>query len=312
MPKVSVIVPTYNNALVVLDAIESILQQSFQDFEILLINDGSTDNTMQVLEPCLSSIELIDQENQGPAAARNAGVRRASGDYLVFLDADDRLLPEKLATQVDFLDRNPQVDVVYSNGIYTTYHPDGTVDKQLFSEIGFLRKDLSTPNVSLKILAIQNAFPLHAAMVRREIVLDTGGFDENLPALEDWEFWYRVAERANFAYMERILVEYRNLPTGRSSDKTSYRLAFQTISERIAGSDSFHGLPEKIRSDFYFCWGLTELQFEDVQSARCMFRKALTYDRSHLLALIALGLSRFMGTHTLIFYHLKRKIWGAR
>lgn len=312
IPKVSVIIATYNSAAYLPEAIESVLNQTFRGFEIILVDDGSTDETGQVVEPYLPRIRLLTQQNMGPAAARNTGIRMAKGDYLVFLDADDLLLPDKLKAQLDYLEKYPQIDVVYSNGYYSASLPGGNQKKQLFTETGFLRKDLGHPPESIKILAIQNAFPLHVAMVRKVAVLDIGGFDESLPAIEDWDFWYRIAQTGSFGYLDLPLVEYRHIPSGRSSNKPRFKMAFDQLCRKIETSAGFQNLPKKNVSDFYFCWGVMELDLQETGSAKSRFRTALKHNRYNILALAALGLTHLLGRHAIVFYRLKRKVLGAR
>ena len=312
IPKVSVIIATYNSAPYLPDAIASVLNQTFQDFEVILIDDGSTDETGHVVEPFLSRVRLITQTNKGPAAARNLGIWLANGDYLVFLDADDLLLPDKLKVQVEYLDQYPQINVVYSNGYYSSVATNGLRNKKLFSDIGYLRKDLGSPPQNIKILAKQNAFPLHAAMVRKEAVLGVGGFDEGLPALEDWDLWYRIAQTGSFAYLDLPLVEYRQIPSGRSSNRSSYKMAFNQLTEKIEAFDGFQSLLDRNKSSFYFSWGIWNLEFEEAQLARNNFKKALKYNPYNILALGALILSRLIGKHTIVFYYWKKKFMSAK
>ncbi len=111
MPKVSVIIPTYNRAHFLCEALDSALSQTFKDFEIIIVDDGSTDNTKQVLEKYGSRIYYIYQENKGRAEARNTGIRRAKGEHIAFLDDDDIWLPNKLEKQVFFLDARPDIGI---------------------------------------------------------------------------------------------------------------------------------------------------------------------------------------------------------
>jgi glycosyltransferase involved in cell wall biosynthesis len=255
IPKVSVIIASYNSAAYLPETIESVLNQTDQDYEIILIDDGSTDETDKVLEAYLPHIRLFTQENKGPAVARNVGIQMAKGDYLVFLDADDLLLPDKLKAQLEYLEKYPHVDIVYCDGYYSTFLPDGTKKRQLFTDIGYLQKDLGTPPQSLIILAVQNAFPLHAGMVKKKSVLEVDGFDVTLPALEDWDLWYRIAQTDTFGYLDLPLVEYRQIPGGRSSSKPRFKMAFDQLCRKIEASESFQDSAEKKCVGFLFLLG---------------------------------------------------------
>ena len=138
MPKVSVIIPAYNASEYLSQTLESVLVQTYSDFEIILVDDGSTDETDQVIAKYSSHLNLIQQENKGLSAARNAGLNMAIGEYLVFLDADDLLTPRKLAIQAAFLDQNPGIGIVYSDGFLFTNKPNGEEERLLFSKSVYL------------------------------------------------------------------------------------------------------------------------------------------------------------------------------
>lgn len=111
-PTVSVIIPSYNSAFYLLETLDSVLLQSYQDFEIILVDDGSTDNTKEVIQPYLKYINYVYQENKGPAPARNTGIRGARGKYIAFNDSDDSWLPQKLAIQIDYFQNHPEIGLV--------------------------------------------------------------------------------------------------------------------------------------------------------------------------------------------------------
>ncbi len=115
-PLVSIIIPAYNSAGSLLRAVDSVFTQTYRDFEVVVVDDGSVDQTKEVIFTYQDKVRYINQDNRGPGAARNTGIQAALGQYLVFLDADDELLPNKLELQLDYLERHPRVDVVYSGG----------------------------------------------------------------------------------------------------------------------------------------------------------------------------------------------------
>ena len=118
MPKVSVIIPTYQYDSFIGEAIDSVLAQTYKDYELIVVDDGSIDRTREIISKYGSNINYIYQENKGLAAARNTGIRATKGEYLSFLDADDAWLPNKLEVEVEFLDTHPVVGMVYSNYFY--------------------------------------------------------------------------------------------------------------------------------------------------------------------------------------------------
>jgi glycosyltransferase involved in cell wall biosynthesis len=311
VPKVSVIVASYNSARYLPEAIESVLEQTFKEYEIIVINDGSTDKTIQVLEQYLPYIKLVNQENKGPGAARNAGIYSAMGDFLVFLDADDLILPRKLEAQIEYLEKFPGIDIVYSNGYYSKTDSSGSIRKRLFTETGYLRKELGTPLESLNILAVQNAFPLHAAMVKKQLVVDADGFDETLLALEDWDLWYRLAQTSTFGYLDLPLVEYRYVPLGLSSNSFRQKFAFTQMHHKILSSNSFLNLSPRIKSNFYFRFGSMDLYFSELQSAKNKFRMALAYNSSNFHAIAALILTTLLGYRFVMLLKWKNKLSAA-
>ena len=312
VPTVSVIIPAHNAERHLAQAIDSVLAQTYQDFEILLVDDGSTDNTLQVAERYREQVRIYTQEQCGPSAARNAGLRKAQGKFVAFLDADDILLPEKLSRQVGFLKTYPQIDVVYSNGygFYTT--ADGKEFQQTFSALGFLQTNLGVPEVSLPLLAIQNAFPIHAALSRRQAILDVGGFDETLLGREDWDLWLRVAESYRFAYLDGYVALYRLGTGGVTGQIAQQRQAVRRICKKVESSPWFKRLSSKTHSDFYFCWGVQELEYHESQAALSCWQQAIHCDRGNYLARTAIVGVRLLGWRAIVAYHWKLRLLGPR
>jgi glycosyltransferase involved in cell wall biosynthesis len=201
MPKVSVIIQAYNAMNYLPKTLESVLKQTFTDFEVLIINDGSTDNIVewasQIKDP---RVKLISQENQGQSAARNLGVVLAKGDYLALLDADDLWLPTKLEKQVNLLEKNPGVGLVDTWVTLTDEHgkPTGTVIKT-HAEGNVWKQIIERPTV------ICGSSPL----VRSDCFEKVGLFDKKLSVSANWEMWIRVASRYSFAMIKEPLVFYR-------------------------------------------------------------------------------------------------------
>jgi len=213
---VSVIIPTYNKADTIMRAIESVRAQSFKNHEIIVVDDGSTDNTKEILRD-LPDVRYFYRENAGPAAARNLGVRHASAKLIAFLDSDDEWHPDKLAKCVEALLETPKARVVISN--YTIY------DDEKKEEIKPPRRLRHyTP---LRILVSFNETNLHtSSVVTHKIVFDSvGGFDERFIRGEDWELWIRFSEIAEFFYIDEPLVKVHIHPdslTKRSVDQWQY------------------------------------------------------------------------------------------
>jgi GT2 family glycosyltransferase len=224
-PRISVIIPTYNYARFISQALESVQAQTYPDWECLVVDDGSTDNTGEVVAHHRTSdlrIRYIRQANQGLAAARNAGIANSVGAYLQFLDADDRLEAAKLERHVGYLERNRELDIVYGS---VRYFRTEAMEERRYSltddntpwmpEISGNGKDV------LLALVRHNIMAVNAALIRRTIVDDVGVFDTTLPVLEDWDYWIRCAARGKrFQYVspEGALALVRSHPSSLSTN----------------------------------------------------------------------------------------------
>ena len=195
MPKISVIIPSYNCERYIAETIESVLNQSEKSIELVVIDDGSHDGTREIVKSYGAPVRLIEQSNAGVCAARNLGIREAAGDYLCFLDHDDFWFSDKLARQLECFDSNPETGVVYS--AFTNWHAnsDGR-----FPVPSTLRRMPTEDDIAPDFSGwIYHQFLLDCwmltstAMFRAEIFRKVGGFDETLPYSEDWELWLRIS-----------------------------------------------------------------------------------------------------------------------
>ncbi|MGF1539703.1 MAG: glycosyltransferase family 2 protein [Pleurocapsa sp.] len=214
-PQVSIVVPAYNVANYIKDALVSLENQSFQDFEVLVVNDGSTDNTAEIVQSFTSRdrrFQLLQKPNGGLSSARNYGIRHARGEYIALLDGDDLYGEDKLATHVKILATSPQVGLVYSAS--RTIRDDGSP-----TFISLSGKPIkSDPLASL----LCKNFIGHGsnAVFRRCIFDQIGGFDESLRSCEDIDYWLRIAatRRWKFHRVSSIQCFYRVRPSGLSFD----------------------------------------------------------------------------------------------
>ena len=313
-PKISVIIPSFNCARYLPEAIESVLAQTCRDHEIIVVNDGSTDNTDQVVAIYRDRIRYFCQENQGVASARNTGIQRARGSYVCFLDADDILLPKKLETQAAFLDQNPNVHIVYSDGLLFRINRYGVEEDRRFSACGLLNRSLGAPDTSLPLLAIENAFPPVAAMAQLSCVRAVGGFDDerSLMTTEDWDLWLRLAAKYNFAYLDEVLAKYRDWEGSTSKAWHRRKSAYMYMVPKFEASDAYARIPSRIKSRILFFWGVTYLEYAEPQVAIHRFRVATQLDAGNLYARSAYLLTRTLGRKAVVFFHLKRRLFGRR
>ena len=203
MPKVSVIIPTYNRSKYVTKAIDSVLGQTYKDYEIIVVDDGSTDNTKEVLKPYTDRIKYLYQENTGVSAARNAGIRAAGGQWIAFLDSDDEWLPEKLSIQMDYLSRHNEIVAFITNVKFIL--PDNK-SINLFEMKNYSNNEIDSYVLPRPLIDVLKVF-LFALMAKRKILLDIGCFDESMSIYEDADLMRRLALEGPWAISNQCLTE---------------------------------------------------------------------------------------------------------
>jgi glycosyltransferase involved in cell wall biosynthesis len=203
-PGISVVIPSYNSAAYLPEAIDSVLGQTVPPLEVIVVNDGSTDETARILQQYEERIVSISQENRGLSAARNRGIAAASGDWIAFLDADDIWLPEKLEKQVRCLEKNTNAALVHSQ-LY--YWDPNTGEKSVQRHRG--RHEYV--GRCYHRLFIQHGVIPSTMIVRKECLEQEGGFDENIrrPTCQDYDLCLRLARRHEFGFVDEPLILYR-------------------------------------------------------------------------------------------------------
>lgn len=205
-PLVSIIIPCYNQASFLPDAIASLLKQSLQNWECIIVNDGSKDNTAEVAEKLAATdnrISVINQANKGLSGARNSGLKAAKGDMLQFLDADDMLEHEKLKVQHEFMVANPDVDIVISDARYFNTENPQAREYGLNHDYAWVPARWNAEGSDLEKFLKDNLFPVNCPLIRRSVFDVVGEWTTDLASHEDWEFWLRCAiKRLRFAYLE--------------------------------------------------------------------------------------------------------------
>ncbi len=210
MPLISVIIPAYNAEKTIRETIESVLNQTFQDFEIIVINDGSQDATLEIISSIKDPrLKVFSYPNAKQAASRNKGFAHSIGEFIAFLDADDLWTANKLEAQLKALQDNPQAAVVYSWS-------------HCIDESGqFLREaSHSTTNgdVYAKLLLCDFLDNGSNPLIRRQALIEVGGFDESLPPAEDWDMWLRLAARYHFVALPYPQILYRQSANSQSAN----------------------------------------------------------------------------------------------
>jgi glycosyltransferase involved in cell wall biosynthesis len=214
IPLVSVIVPCFNDEEYIADCLTSICEQDYPEIEIIVVDDGSSDRSAQIVRG-FEGVRLIEQENQGPAAARNVGIRAAQGDLIAFCDADDAWLHGKLSQQVACLHENPIYSVCFSDCFHWIANENGEYPlRESFPVAKELEKDLDpqrSGNVFPRIL-LSFDYWTGGALLRREVLNDIGLFDESMHIGEDIDLWSRIARRYLVAFIPGRTTLYRRNP----------------------------------------------------------------------------------------------------
>lgn len=228
-PTVSVVIPAYRAAAYIAEALDSVLAQTFTDYEIIVVNDGSPDtpDLECVLEPYRHRVVYLVQENRGPSAARNTGIRAARAPWIAFLDADDAWEPEFLAAQLSVIRQDPSIDLIYTDTRFVGNSP----------LVGRTAMELcpSTGEVTFrKLVLCQCTVFLHTTVVRREVVLRAGLFDESFRHAEDAHLWLRIARQGSrIAYQRRVLARYRRSAGSLSADRIAMREGYLRVLDKI-------------------------------------------------------------------------------
>lgn len=232
MPNVSVIIPAYNAMTYLPETVESVLRQTFTDFEVLIIDDGSSDHIVEWVSQLVDPrVKLISQENQGACAARNTGIAQAQGEYIALLDADDLWEPTILEKQVRCLEDDPAVGLVHTwmaiidqqgrpTGRVITSNAEGEVWKQLVEK---------------------NPVPCSSVMVRRCCFDTVGVFDQSLLNIDDWDMWIRIAACYRFAVIKEPLMRYRQHHNNMTKNWQVVEQACRLIIEK-----AFHSAPPEL------------------------------------------------------------------
>ena len=211
MALISVIIPAYNAQSTIQETIESVLEQTFTDFELIVVNDGSQDSTLEIISSIQDSrIKVFSYDNAGASAGRNRGFAQSQGKFIAFLDADDLWTKDKLESQLVALQNNPQADIAYS-------WSDCIDENSQFLRRGGYAK--ASGNIYPQLLLLDILENGSNPLIHRQAIIDVNGFDESLAAGQDWDFYLRLAINHEF-----ILVPYRHI---------LYRIYNQSMSANV-------------------------------------------------------------------------------
>ena len=237
IPQVSIIIPCHNNANFLTESINSVLEQDYPNFEVIVIDDGSTDNSVELLKKFGNKIKLIQQENQGPAAARNAGLKAAKGEYIAFNDSDDLWLQGKLSAQINFMLKNPDISVCYSGWANWDGNNISTGEKLKLIDAAPALTKKSPEQEGWMYFDLLKESVIHTitAVIHRGVVDSVGMFDTAYRIGEDHDFWIRVSRKHKIKKIDKVYALYRNNPnsiTKKVQDKNYSLLVLEDALQR--------------------------------------------------------------------------------
>lgn len=266
MAKYSVIIPTYNRGGFVARAVESVLAQTCQDHEIIVVDDGSTDGTEAVLRPYRERIHYLRQSNQGSAAARNRAIGESCGQYVAFLDSDDLWHPDKLARTEEAVEAHPDAGLFYSD--YRSVTADGRL-------VRVERCRHVVGNAYSRILL--HYFTLTSTIVCRRECFDVCGlFHEPLRRAQDWDMWIRIARRFSFVHIPAVLTDYTWEPFNGARASRSTIENLQSVVNRAlqADPDLAPGTRRRILGRLAYAQGVEHLRYGRKQEAQACFQES--------------------------------------
>ncbi|MFI5250964.1 MAG: glycosyltransferase family 2 protein [Bacteroidota bacterium] len=269
IPLVSVLLPTYNRSHLVCRAIDSALNQTYPRIEIIVVDDGSTDATREVLTKYGDRIRYHHQQNAGLSTSRNTAIKHSRGDFLALLDDDDEWRPSKIQKQVERFLSNPELGFTYTRGV--RLRPDGSTEDAITAN-KLPKNDL------VSLFRYQNTIPASSVMIRHSVLEKTGVFNSKLLSIEDYDLWLRIAAGAPFDCIEEDLTI---LHVGHPRLTSNHLRMFTTLVEVIKSNGENNAILKPYLNGrlawIYLFYGRTFLQLEDVELARTNLRMAIRY-----------------------------------
>ena len=290
---VSVVVPTYNAGRYVGEAIESVLRQTYKNFELIVIDDGSTDNTEEVVKRYGKQVRYIKQKNSGIAEARNRGIHAARGELISFLDADDVFLKHKLERQVRYMSDHPDCAMVYGN--YSMMDEDGTlIHEDMFAHMGVSCRS----GMVLKELLLRCFIWTCTVVVKEEVFQKLGFFDSKFVSGQDYDMWMRIAAAYKTGCVSEPLSVYRQNPNSITHKKAAARkpaeiLVVEKAFERfpgVKGQIPYAKVGKRMARVFFDC-GYQAFHERSFSVARYHFARAFFYRPLHLRTVMYLVMS---------------------
>lgn len=297
-PLVSIILPTYNRAELIMRAVESVLTQTFEDFELIIVDDASTDNTLKLLQNLEDDRIRIfpNQINTGASLARNIGIKEARGSFIAFQDSDDVWVASKLKDQIDCFKKHPNAGIVYSS--YKKITPSQSFlvpGPWVKKHEGNLKKELSYGNF----------IGLPTMIVKKECLSAVGVFDESLKSLEDWDLLLRLSTLYSFAYIDTPLVfAYES-----SNGVNTFTAAALSSLRRIISKYELFQVDNKAKAHTYYLEGSMLIHMNQIKQGRSLIFTAFSLDKTNSKYALSLFCSLFGSKNYVKLLNIIRAIY---
>jgi|WetSurMetagenome_2_1015567.scaffolds.fasta_scaffold51825_3 glycosyltransferase involved in cell wall biosynthesis len=285
---VSVVIPVYNCERFVAEAIESVLCQTYRPLEIIVVDDGSNDSSLKIIEKYNNHVEIVSQQNSGVSVARNKGIHQAKGEYIAFLDGDDVWLPNKIEKQIEVLKRYDEVilvsslgDCINENGNQSNFEPK------------YQMKNFNEPaDLSHELLMNGNPVWTSSVVVRKEVLMNTDLFDAQQRRSQDYDMWIRLSEKGLFYIFQEKLGKYRVLKTSQTfrDIRKEYEAQIDVIKK-----NSWRYKPGELRkrlAKLYYEWSFSAFCYDTFKAGIISAGRSFKYQplniRLYLLVLLYL------------------------
>jgi glycosyltransferase involved in cell wall biosynthesis len=324
-PLVSTVITAYNSAPFLPETLNSVFRQSYRNYEVIVVDDGSTDHTEKALAPYKDRISYRYQKNRGPSAARNAGIAAARGDYIACLDGDDLWTPDKLRLQVDFMEQNPQIGLLFSD--MEEFEHEKTLCRSLLERSVFKSELTAGGPVAdaPRKLLVEDFILTSTVLIRKECLAKTGLFDENLHFAEDRELWLRFTALFSIAVFPVVLGRKRNHDsnlTKKSAEETlRARVRIWEKARQSFSEPSTTCVLDELLADAHLELGYILWSKDQRKEARGVGFRSITYALKHVAsrnpkALSLPGYRWSLGIAliplTFIKWSLARNLWQVR
>jgi teichuronic acid biosynthesis glycosyltransferase TuaG len=283
IPQVSVIMPAYNAGTTIAESIQSVLNQTFRNWELIIVDDGSTDNTGGIVNNFINAdtrlVLLSLGKNRGLANARNEGCKMARGDYIAFLDSDDLWHSEKLRLQLDFHLSNRGIEISHTDFHFFDVH--GILKRPLKY---LVNQDRHKVGKLYPRICYNNPVGILTVMATKTLLQEAGFFDTALWTMEDQDLWVRIAKMGKaFGYIPRVLAYYRLVPGSITSKTGKYKKAYKTFMSKVSSEGTLDG--SRLLQYYYRYFGTIYFRDRKYRLAKLFFCKSIMVGRFGMIAI---------------------------